>query len=118
MVFHMVLSIVRKSARGKRGRSCNQVEVPPENISGEEPASINNMPSSVTKAIDVNVKPEPEITPEENLKTEVTSTSPITSIAGKEEAKPDISKPEDEVMVRGSTAVKTTTEIRTAIKGI
>ncbi|MCI4377356.1 hypothetical protein PGIGA_G00202690 [Pangasianodon gigas] len=45
---------VRKSAQGKRGKSSNQVEELPENTPGEEPASIDNMPSSATNSVDIN----------------------------------------------------------------
>ncbi|MCI4377375.1 hypothetical protein PGIGA_G00202720 [Pangasianodon gigas] len=106
---------VRKSARGKRGKSSNQVEELPENTPGEEPASIDNVPSSATNSVDIKIKPEdrPE---EENLKAEVTSSSSNTEIAGTEEEEPNIGKQEDEVTVKDSTAAGATTEKRAAIK--
>lgn len=120
-VFSLILSVVRKSTRGKRGKSSNQVEELPENTPGEEPASAENMPPSVTNSVDITIKPEdkPEDRPEEeNPKAEVTSASPITEIARTEEEKPNIVKQEDEVTVKESTAAGATTEQRAAIKGI
>lgn len=116
-MFSGVLSLVRKSARGKRGKSSNQVEELPENAPVKEPALIDNMPSAVTISVDVNVKPEtrPE---EENLKAEVTSAPPNTETAGTEEDKPNISKQEDEVTVKESTPAEAATEKRAVIKGI
>lgn len=116
-VFSLVLYVVRKSARGKRGNSRKQVQEPPENTPVEEPATIDDMPSSVKNSEDASIKP--EIRPEEeNLKAEVTSASPKTEIAGTVEEKPNVIKQEGEVTVKESTATEATTEKRAVIKGI
>ncbi|KAF4089221.1 hypothetical protein AMELA_G00063560 [Ameiurus melas] len=102
---------VRKSTRGKRGGSSNQVEELPENTPEEEPASIDNIPSSVTTSVVINIKPE-----EEKVEAEVTSVSTNTQVVGTVEEKPNISKQEDEVTVKENIADEATTEKRAAIK--
>lgn len=108
---------MRRSARGKRARSSNQVVELPEDTPGEEPASTNNLPSLVTNLADINI--ETEVTPEEeNVKAEVTSASDNTEIAGTQDEKPIISKQEYEVAVKESNTAEATTEERAEIKGI
>ncbi|KAK3567991.1 hypothetical protein QTP86_028588 [Hemibagrus guttatus] len=110
---------VRKSTRGKRGKSSNQVEELPENISQEEPASIDNVPPSVTNSEEISIKPEnkPDDKPEEeNVKEMETSTSPNIQTAGTVEEKPNLNKQEDEVTVKESNAAGDETENRAAIK--
>ncbi|KAG7330253.1 hypothetical protein KOW79_006475 [Hemibagrus wyckioides] len=112
---------VRKSTRGKRGKSSNQVEELPERIPQEEPASIDNVPPSVTNSEEISIKlPEnqkPDDKPEEeNVKEMETSTSPNIQTTGTEEEKPNLNKQEDEVMVKESNAAGDATENRAAIK--
>lgn len=114
----MVLPVVRRSARGKRARSSNQVvEELTEDTPGEEPASTNNLPSLVTNLADINIGT--EVTPEEeNVKAEVTSASENTEIAETQDEKSIIIKQEYEVAVKESTAAEATTEEGAEIKGI
>lgn len=115
---------MRKSTRGKRGMSSNQVEELPENIpqEPEEPASIDNVPPSVTNSEEISIKlPEkkPDDKPEEeNVKEMETSTSPNVQNSGTEEEQPNLDKQEDEVTVKESNAVGDATENRAAVKGI
>lgn len=115
--FFLLLFVVRKSTRGKRGRPSNKVEELPENTTGEEPTSVADVPHSVTNSVNINIKPEEKLV-EENLKTEVISPIPNTQTDETEDKKPNISKLEDEVTVKESIAAADTTEQKAEIKGI
>ncbi|KAF5905425.1 zinc finger protein, partial [Clarias magur] len=89
-------------------------EEPPKASAEEEPAS-DNIPSSVANSVDVNIKADdkPE---QENVKAEVTLSSPNAQIIGTVEEKPNVSKQKDDVTVKETIAAGATAEKRAAIK--